>query len=78
MLRVNSLYYEYFDFSCNPMESPVITQTIMECAKKQDDIKTEYSFLNEENKTQKVFLKMEYLQKWGEKHIIMGIHEFEN
>ena len=78
LLRVNSLYYEYFDFSCNPMESPVITQTIMECAKKQDDIKTEYSFLNEENKTQKVFLKMEYLQKWGEKHIIMGIHEFGN
>lgn len=78
LLRVNSLYYEYFDFSCNPMESPVITQTIMECAKKQTDIEKEYSFINEEKNPQKVFLKMEYLQNWGEKHIILGIHKFEN
>ena len=78
LLRVNSLYYEYFDFSCNPMESPIITQTIMECAKKQTDIEKEYTFINEEKNPQKVFLKMEYLQNWGEKHIILGIHKFEN
>lgn len=77
LLRVNSLYYENFDFSCNPVESQVITQTIMECASKKETIKTNYSFKNEENKIQNISLQMEYLQILGNKHILLGIHEFK-
>lgn len=78
LLRVNSLYYEYFDFSCNPMESKVITKSLMECAKTKQTVINDYSFENSNKKTQNVTLTMEYLQEIGNKHILLGTHKFKN
>lgn len=76
LLRVNSSYYEYFDFSCNPIESKEITQAIMECASLQSVVTKNYSFIDRDNKVQNVSLKMEYLQALGNKQILLGIHDF--
>ena len=76
LLRVNSLYYEYFGFESNPNENPVITETLMECAKKTETILKEYSFIDLDNQTKLVSLEAEYIQKIGEKHILLGIHKF--
>ena len=78
LLRVNSKYYEYFDFSCNPTESPIITQSLMECAKTRQSTTMDYSFTNSEGKIQLVSLKTEYLKELGNKHILLGIHNFKN
>lgn len=76
LLRVNSLYYEYFDFSCNPVESPIITQALLKCATKKENVCMEYSFQTETNNTQKVALEVEYLQMLGVNHILLGTHRF--
>ncbi len=78
LLRVNSSYYEYFDFSCNPVESPIITQSLMECAKTGETITMEYNFTTPEGNVQYVSMKTEYLKKLGDRHILLGIHEFKN
>ena len=78
LLRVNSSYYEYFDFSCNPVESPIITQSLMECAKTGETITMEYNFTTPEGKVQSVSMKTEYLKKLGDRHILLGIHEFKD
>ena len=78
LLRVNSMYYEYFDFSSNPVESPVITQSLMKCAKTKENVTMDYSFTNTEGKTQLVSLTTEYLKKLGDKHILLGIHQFKD
>ena len=78
LLRVNSKYYEYFDFSCNPTESPIITQSLMKCAKTRQSTTMDYSFTNSEGKIQFVSLKTEYLKELGDKHILLGIHDFKN
>lgn len=78
LLRVNSSYYEYFDFSCNPVESPIITQSLMECAKTGETVTMEYNFTTPEGKVQYVSMKTEYLKKLGDRHILLGIHEFKD
>jgi hypothetical protein len=78
LLRVNSSYYEYFDFSCNPIESPIITQSLMECAKTGETVTMEYNFTTPEGNVQYVSMKTEHLKKLGDRHILLGIHEFKN
>ena len=50
----------------------------MKCAKTRQSTTMDYSFTNSEGKIQFVSLKTEYLKELGDKHILLGIHDFKN